>query len=144
MKSDLKFQQPPKTWLGESILVTIFCCLPFGIAGIVNASKVESRFYAGEIHFFPKCPFWAITGLKCPGCGSQRAVHHLLNLEVLSAAKENILLVLSIPYILAGLIIERLKNPSEKLLVWRKRLYGRTAIYIILAIIIAFWIMRNI
>ncbi len=39
---------PPKSWLVESILVTLFCCLPFGIAGIVNASKVESRFYAGD------------------------------------------------------------------------------------------------
>lgn len=43
-------QQPPKTWLVESILVTLFCCLPLGIAGIVNASKVESRFYAGDIN----------------------------------------------------------------------------------------------
>ena len=42
-------QRPPKTWLVESILVTIFCCLPFGIAGIVNASSVESRFYAGDL-----------------------------------------------------------------------------------------------
>lgn len=42
-------QRPPKTWLVESILVTLFCCLPFGIAGIVNAAKVESRFYAGDI-----------------------------------------------------------------------------------------------
>lgn len=42
-------QKPPKSWLVESILVTIFCCLPFGIAGIVNASKVESRFYAGDV-----------------------------------------------------------------------------------------------
>jgi len=41
-------QTPPKTWLLESILVTLFCCLPFGIAGIVNASKVESRFYSGD------------------------------------------------------------------------------------------------
>ena len=40
---------PPKTYLTESILVTIFCCLPFGIAGIVNASKVESRFASGDI-----------------------------------------------------------------------------------------------
>lgn len=40
--------KPPKTWLIESILVTLFCCLPFGIAGIVNAAKVESRFYAGD------------------------------------------------------------------------------------------------
>ena len=39
---------PPKTWLVESILVTLFCCLPFGIAGIVNASKVESKFASGD------------------------------------------------------------------------------------------------
>lgn len=42
-------QKPPKTWLVESILVTLFCCLPFGIAGIVNAARVESRFYAGDV-----------------------------------------------------------------------------------------------
>jgi len=38
----------PKTWLVESILVTLFCCLPLGIAGIVNAAKVESRFNSGD------------------------------------------------------------------------------------------------
>lgn len=32
----------PRTWMAESILVTIFCCLPFGIVGIINASKVSS------------------------------------------------------------------------------------------------------
>lgn len=42
-------EKPPRTWLVESILVTIFCCLPFGIIGIVNASKVESRFYAQDM-----------------------------------------------------------------------------------------------
>jgi len=42
-------ERPPKTWLLESILATLFCCLPLGIAGIVNASKVESRFYAGDV-----------------------------------------------------------------------------------------------
>lgn len=39
---------PPKNWLAESILVTIFCCLPFGIVGIVNASQVNSRLAAGD------------------------------------------------------------------------------------------------
>lgn len=39
---------PPKNWLVESILVTIFCCLPFGIVGIVNASQVNSRQAAGD------------------------------------------------------------------------------------------------
>lgn len=38
----------PKTWMAESILVTIFCCLPFGIVGIVNASKVTSLYTQGN------------------------------------------------------------------------------------------------
>lgn len=46
---NLNNQKPPKTWLVESILVTLFCCLPFGIAGILYAATVESRFYAGDI-----------------------------------------------------------------------------------------------
>jgi flagellar biosynthesis protein FlhB len=37
----------PKTWLAESILVTLLCCLPFGIVGIVYASKVSSLFAQG-------------------------------------------------------------------------------------------------
>ncbi len=41
-------QQPmPKTWLVESILVTLFCCLPFGIVGIINAVKVDTLYYGG-------------------------------------------------------------------------------------------------
>lgn len=39
---------PPKNWLIESILVTLFCCLPFGIVGIINAAKVDSNWYAGR------------------------------------------------------------------------------------------------
>lgn len=38
----------PKTWLVESILVTILCCLPFGVAGIVKASQVESLYGRGD------------------------------------------------------------------------------------------------
>ena len=39
---------PPKNWLVESILVTILCCLPFGIAGIVFASQVNSKWATGD------------------------------------------------------------------------------------------------
>ncbi|WP_457615605.1 CD225/dispanin family protein [Lutibacter sp.] len=41
-------QSQPKNYLIESILVTIFCCLPFGIAGIVFATQVNSKFAAGD------------------------------------------------------------------------------------------------
>lgn len=41
-------QHPPKNYLIESILVTIFCCLPFGIVGIVFASQVNAKFDVGD------------------------------------------------------------------------------------------------
>lgn len=44
----METQPCPKTWMAESILVTIFCCLPFGIAGIVFAAKVSSLYAAGK------------------------------------------------------------------------------------------------
>lgn len=38
----------PKTWLVEAILVTIFCCLPFGIAGIVYSLQISSFYNHGN------------------------------------------------------------------------------------------------
>jgi len=40
---------PPKNYLVESILVTLFCCLPFGIVGIIKASSVNTKFAAGDL-----------------------------------------------------------------------------------------------
>ncbi len=40
--------ESPKTWLVESILVTVFCCLPFGIVGIIKASEVNSAMSRGD------------------------------------------------------------------------------------------------
>ena len=48
LNTDLFPETMPKTWLAEAILVTLFCCLPFGIVAIVNASKVEARYHAGD------------------------------------------------------------------------------------------------
>jgi hypothetical protein len=56
----------PKNWLVESILVTIFCCLPFGIAGIVNAASVNSRYdagdYAGALNASQQAGKWTKVG----------------------------------------------------------------------------------
>lgn len=50
--SNLPFQQqpasPPKNWLVEAILVTIFCCQIIGIVAIVFAAQVNSKFAAGD------------------------------------------------------------------------------------------------
>lgn len=41
-------QVKPDNWLTWSILSTLLCCLPFGVVGIVYASKVDSAWYAGR------------------------------------------------------------------------------------------------
>ncbi len=93
--------------------------------------------------FFPKCPFYWLTGYKCPGCGSQRAVHDLLHLNFRGAFHENPLLVISIPYILGGFAFDY-TNLSQRIPRVRKTLYGKTAIILVVIIVIAYWILRNI
>jgi hypothetical protein len=41
-------QVQPKNYLIESIIVTLCCCQPLGIVGIVFASQVNSKFAAGD------------------------------------------------------------------------------------------------
>ena len=97
-----------------------------------------------ESAFFPACPFRSLTGLLCPGCGSQRAIHHLLNFDIAGAFHENMLLVIAIPYLIAGWVIELIPRPSAVLLKWRKIFYGPRAIFFIIFVIITYWILRNI
>ncbi len=44
----LNTQTPPKNYLVEAILVTVFCCPPLGIVGIVFAAQVNSKFADGD------------------------------------------------------------------------------------------------
>ena len=46
---DYEREKPPKNWLVESILVTIFCCpFIFGIMGIMQSSKIETLWLRGD------------------------------------------------------------------------------------------------
>lgn len=110
------------------------------LLGLVYLYKTYNPTEAG---FFPPCPFKSLTGLQCPGCGSQRAAHHLLNFEIGKAFEKNALLVLAIPYLLTGFVFGELKNPSPKTLKWRKKLFGKKAIWTVFAVIMVFWILRN-
>lgn len=53
---------------------------------------------------FPRCPFHLLTGLYCPGCGSQRATHALLHGQVVRAAGLNLLAVAALPLLALGAI----------------------------------------
>ena len=46
---------------------------------------------------FPRCPTHWLTGLHCPGCGAQRAIHALLHGQLLTALHMNALAVGALP-----------------------------------------------
>lgn len=48
-KTGTNYSRPPKTYLVESIITTIVCCWIFGIPAIIYASRVEKKFYAGDV-----------------------------------------------------------------------------------------------
>lgn len=64
---DSSTEAKPKTYLVESILVTVLCCLPFGVAGIINAAKVDSKYAAGDYEGAKKssddAKKWTLIGL---------------------------------------------------------------------------------
>jgi hypothetical protein len=48
----------------------------------------------------PLCPFHAVTGLWCPGCGGLRMVHALLHGRLAEAATDNVFLLAAAPFVL--------------------------------------------
>src|SRR3954469_13350560 len=73
---------------------------PLLTGGIVTGLTVALHFRdphpSGSWGF---CPFYALTGLYCPGCGGLRAVNDLTNGDLLGAASSNLLFVALIPLI---------------------------------------------
>jgi hypothetical protein len=91
---------------------------------------------------FPPCLFHKLTGLYCPGCGSLRALHSLLNGNLKAALSLNPLMLLCLPFVLYAFAAQGLhyffniKIPT----VFLKSQY----IWAIFAIIILYTIARNI
>ncbi len=102
---------------------------------------VYSHFSPESSVWFPKCIFLQLTGLKCPGCGSQRVVHNLLNFNIHKAFEANAFLVLSLPYIIALLVSIPLKSRFPR---FYNALNSTTVIIAVGFLVIAWWITRNI
>lgn len=113
------------------------------VSGLIVLIFIYKQFNPADTDLFPACPFHSFTGLQCPGCGSQRAVHHLLNFEFLEAFHYNVLLVLAIPYFLLWLIFDIFLKPSDRTLKWKKILFGKNAILFVISWVILFWVFRN-
>lgn len=95
----------------------------------------------GESQLFPRCVFHSLTGYYCPGCGSQRAIHHLLHLRITGVIHNNFLLIPALLIIIYHQVFRILNRETG----WKLPdiLYRKSTPWIIFAIILIFWVLRN-
>ena len=94
-----------------------------------------------EVNFFPKCILHSSTGIYCPGCGSQRAAHHLLNLDFVRAIQQNILFIIGLFGLVYYYFVEISNNFFRKK--YTNLLKQQKTLLIILVIVVLFFILRN-
>lgn len=111
-----------EAWLGALLL-----------AAVALATALADPAQPGP---FPACPFRAVTGLDCPGCGSLRALHQLTRGHLVAAADYNALLLAFLP-VGAGVWLRVVTSRSRPrvLPVW----WGRA----VLAVLLLWTVIRN-
>ena len=72
---------------------------------MVLLSLLYFLFPAATNTFYPQCIFHSLTGLDCPGCGSQRAASALLHGQLAAALDFNLLFVLVLPFIIYAAVV---------------------------------------
>jgi hypothetical protein len=90
---------------------------------------------------WPVCPFHAITGLDCPGCGALRGIRSLLSGDVAAAAGYNVLLLVALP-VLAAAWLAWASEAMGRPLPGRGRLPG-WAVRAAPFVVGAWWVLRN-
>ncbi|NLJ53190.1 MAG: DUF2752 domain-containing protein [Intrasporangiaceae bacterium] len=68
-----------------------------GLPAVLTAGGLAGMFYIRSVSpysagGYPLCPIYALTGLYCPGCGTARCLHSLLNGDLAAAFAANPLL----------------------------------------------------
>jgi Protein of unknown function (DUF2752) len=110
----------------------------FVSAAVIGVSLLYFFYPVGSAIRYPPCPFHAVTGFYCPGCGSQRALSALVHGHLFTAVDYNLLMVISLP-LLGYHAIETLLTPHSggKLLqiAWLPR--------VILMVVVVFTVLRN-
>lgn len=92
--------------------------------------------------FYPACPFRALSGLDCPGCGSLRALHALLHGDVAAAFGFNLLLVVGL-LLTVVLFIRAAPRRADSRAVTQPAIPDAVRTWAPV-VIIAFWVLRNI
>ena len=119
-----------KWWITGAVAVIV-------IAGIA----IYSTFDPSTVRFFPRCTFLTLTGLKCPGCGTQRAIHALLHGNFLEAVRFNAMMVASVPLLALYGYAEIVRNSKPR---FYNKVNSTPIILTIFVLVVLWWILRNV
>lgn len=92
-----------------------------------------------QYELFPKCPVMMMTGYPCAGCGSQRAIHALLHLDMVEAARYNFAVIVFLPIIAVLEFASFMRSRMPKLYLMT---HGTYVCYVLLGIILLWWVLR--
>lgn len=110
-------------------------------AAAVGLVYVLATVPPGEDTFYPRCQLHSLTGLHCPGCGTTRALHALLNGHPLDSLAYNALCPIVLP-LLAWAFVHSIRV-SRGLASSEPSRRSRIGFRLLVVIFLAYGILRN-
>ena len=98
-------------------------------------------FDPAAVDAFLPCPFHAATGLDCPGCGTQRAIHQLLHGNLAAAFQANAMILLILPLTLLA-VLQWYTRDVLRCNIRQTRIPG-VVIAVLILIVMIWWVVRN-
>ena len=112
-----------------------------GVAAILGFLVMLAVRHPTDYGVIPPCPFYTGTGFYCPGCGSMRATHYLLNGQLATSLRYNPLVLLILPL----LVFSTVRLLSWMFLQREIPFPGQAGVYwAVLIVFLFFFIVRNI
>lgn len=87
------------------------------------------------------CPWLALTGTYCPGCGGLRAVNDLTHGDLGAALSSNVLFVIAIPLILGWWMVAFRRAWSGSRMLSDQGALRLSKVLIVVGLV--FWVVRN-
>lgn len=111
-------------------------------AAAVGAAAVLATVDPNESGHYPTCPFLAVSGWWCPGCGSLRATHALLHGDVVTAVERNPLAVVLLPLVVVAWVAWVLRVLGRT--TWHPTRVPAAAVWGLLGVVLVYWVARNV
>ncbi len=93
-----------------------------------------------EVRWMPRCIWKVVTGMDCPGCGSQRMAHALMHGDLLVAWHGNAYAICMLPVVIFHVWLEFVKHIHRRLYA---KVHHPAIITLLASSIFIWWLFRN-